>query len=78
MSIAKERIIGAITVMNEEEANELWELIKAKYAKNWDEIEIEEPDEWDRQMIKSVENNVDCQEFIPKEQVYDHLGLNNN
>lgn len=78
MSIAKERIIGAITVMNEEEANELWELIKAKYDKNWDEIEIEEPDEWDRQMIKSVENNVDCQEFIPKEQVYDHLGLNNN
>ena len=58
--------------------SELWELIKAKYDKNWDEIEIEEPDEWDRQMIKSVENNVDCQDFIPKEQVYDHLGLNNN
>lgn len=76
MSIIKERIIGAITVMDEKEAKELWELIRAKYENGWDEIEIEEPDEWDRQMIKSAESNMDCQEFISKEQVYKQLGLN--
>ena len=45
MSDVKERILGAVTIMSEEEALKVWDLIRATFAlSNAEEVEPE-PDE---------------------------------
>lgn len=46
MSNVKERIIGAVTIMSEEEAEKVWNLIQASFILS-DVEEIEpDPEEW--------------------------------
>ena len=76
MSNIKERILGAITVMNDYDAEIIWKLIVNRFADtSWDNIEIEEPDEIDLQMLKEIEKNPDCHEFISSEEAMQQLGL---
>ena len=63
MNATKERIIGAITVMDNSEADRLWDIISTQFIPSWDDIEEVEPDEWDLQMLKDIENNPDCKTF---------------
>lgn len=51
MSNIKELIIGAITVMSDDEANKLWNVILKEYNQNWENIEEVDPDEWDLKML---------------------------
>ena len=44
MSNVKERLLGAITVMNEEEAMRLWEFVLELSGNGWDAIEEVEPE----------------------------------
>lgn len=41
----------------------------------WDNIPEVEPDEIDLQMLKEIEQDKDCHEFIPAEEVHKILGL---
>lgn len=42
MSSVKERILGAVTIMNEDDAQKVWELIQATFAlANAEEVEPE-------------------------------------
>lgn len=75
MSSIKERILGAITVMTDEDAKKVWQLITEQFPSSWDNIETVEPDEWDLEMIKDIENNQDCKEFIPSDEAMRELGL---
>ena len=76
MSNIKERILGAITVMSDYDAEIIWKLIVNRFADtSWDNIEIEEPDEIDLQMLKEIEKNPDCHEFISSEEAMQQLGL---
>lgn len=62
MENVKERIIGAVTVMGIDEANQLWNFIENKYN-GWANIEEVEPDEWDLKMLKDIKNDPDCLSF---------------
>ncbi|WP_313163597.1 hypothetical protein [Sedimentibacter sp.] len=75
MSNIKERILGAITVMTEADAKKLWKIITEQFPNEWDNIESVEPDEWDLELIKDIENNPDCNEFIPIDDAMKELGL---
>ncbi len=76
MTAVKERILGAVTVMNENDAAAVWRFIIQRFpAPSWDDIEEVEPDEWDLQMLREIESDPDCHEFIPASQAMKELGL---
>lgn len=61
MTAIKERIIGALTLMNDDTAEQFWELIQSHFAisaKTWEDIEEAEPDEIDLMMLKEIEKLV--------------------
>ena len=64
MSIVKERLIGAITIMDEADAARLWEVVQGFSEEAWDNIEEEEPDEIDLQMIRDAETDPECKVFV--------------
>lgn len=60
MSNIKERLLGAITVMTEADAYNLWLYIENQHKeKNLDDIEEVEPDEVDLKMLDEYENDTD-------------------
>ena len=57
MDAIKERIVGAVSIMDEDAAKEVWNFIIDYIPKHtWSDIEEVEPDEWDKAMIKDIEN----------------------
>ena len=76
MSNIKERIIGAVTIMNEKDAAHFWEVIQVTFQKReWDSIPEEEPDEIDLAMLEEIQNNPDCHEFVSSEEAMKELGI---
>lgn len=78
MTATKERIIGAVYLMNDKDAEFFWKLIQNRYTvspKTWDDIEEVEPDEVDLAMLKEIEENSDCHEFVSQEEAMKELGL---
>ncbi|MBQ3647096.1 MAG: hypothetical protein IJM82_02410 [Synergistaceae bacterium] len=74
----KERIFGAVTVMNEKETRRLWGIIADEFGegeKDWDLIPEEAPDEIDLQMLKEIGEDSDCHEFIPANEAEKILGI---
>lgn len=69
MSNIKERLIGAITVMDEDGAQRLWKIVEGLYLDKdgWDSIPEEDPDETDLQMIRDALDDPDCREFVSAE-----------
>lgn len=63
MSNIKELIIGAITVMSDDEANKLWNVILKKYNQNWENIEEVDPDEQDLKMLDEIKKDPECKKF---------------
>lgn len=74
MSDVKERIIGAVTIMNDEDAAKVWELIQGAFALfNAPE---EQPDLEDLEVITAYQNNdPDYQAQFSSEDVKKLLGL---
>ncbi len=64
MNALKERILGAVTVMNNEEAEKIWNIIVKEFSDPWSNIDEEEPDEWDLKMLDDIKNNPECNEFV--------------
>ena len=64
MSEVKNRLIGAITVMDEAGAQRLWAMVQQLYADSWDTVEEVQPDELDLQMIRKIQNPRFCQCFV--------------
>lgn len=77
MTTIKERILGAVTVMNDDDAQMVWELILTHFPKrSWDNIDTVTPDELDNQMIQDIATNPDCKEFVSADEAMKELGLN--
>ena len=74
MSNVKERLLGAITVMDEKAAQELWEYLRNLYDDPWANIEEVEPDEIDLQMLREIENDPDCHTIAAAEEVREAFG----
>lgn len=78
MTAVKERIIGAVSLMNDKEAEFFWKLIQNRYIvspKSWSDIDAVEPDETDLMMLHEIESNPDCHEFVSQEEALKELGL---
>ncbi len=76
MSAVKERILGAITVMNDADASSIWDFIVNKFlGHSWDNIEEAKPDEWDLKMLQEIANDPECHEFVSSEEAMKELGL---
>lgn len=74
MTNVKERILGAITIMSDEDADLLWKMIIDNFSK-WSNIEEVEPDETDIAMIREIETDPDCQSFVSSEEAMKELGI---
>ena len=74
MSNVKERILGAVTVMSEHDANTLWKIIIDNFS-SWEDIPEVEPDEVDAEMLKETERDPDCQSFVPSDEAMREIGL---
>lgn len=78
MTAIKERIIGAVSLMSDREAEAFWNLIQSRYIilpKSWDDIEEIEPDEIDLQMLEEIKNDPDCHSFVSSEEAMKELDL---
>lgn len=76
MSSVKERILGAVTVMSDSDAELFWKMIITHFTTpSWDDIEEEEPDEIDLQMLKEIEEDPDCSEYVDMKEAVSLLGL---
>lgn len=76
MSAIKERIMGAVAVMNDNEAEIVWDLIIHNFPLcSWDNIETVAPDEWDRVMLREIHDDPDCKKFVSSEAALKELGL---
>lgn len=76
MSNIKEQIIGAVTIMNEEDAAKVWDMIKKAFAeKEWEAIPEEQPDEIDFAMLDDIKSNPDCHEFLSSDETMKLLNL---
>lgn len=75
MSAVKERILGAVTVMNENDAQILWNVITQTFSESWENIEEIKPDDWDLQMLDEIKENPECREFMSEEDAMKELGL---
>ncbi len=74
MSNIKERILGAVTVMSDNDANTLWKIIIENFS-DWENIEEISPDETDIKMLNEISSNPDCASFVSQEDVLKELGL---
>lgn len=74
MSNVKERILGAVTIMSESDAEKVWNLIQATFALSNAEIDIPEEDE---QLIFDSYHNGDPEykAEISQAQLLKELGL---
>ena len=76
MSAVKERILGAVTVMSDADAEKVWKFVLDNLpSRSWETIEEVLPDEWDLEMLNDIDNNPECHEFISQEDVIKELGL---
>lgn len=75
MSAVKERILGAVTIMDEADAQMLWNMIIQTFGTGWNDIEEVEPDEWDLQMLKEIKDDPECHEFLSEKDAMKELGL---
>lgn len=70
MTAIKERLIGAITMMDDEKAQAIWDMIVMNYApRSWDDIPEEKPDRFDFQMFGRIESDPDCHEFVSEKDI---------
>ncbi len=76
MSNVKERIIGAVTVMDEQDAVKIWNIIMNTFhVKEWSNIPEMLPDDADLSMLAEMKNDPDCHEFVSSDAAMKLLGL---
>ena len=74
MSEVKERILGAVTIMSEQDAEKVWELIKSVFALSHAETDI--PDSEELKILEAYHNgDPDYQASISQEQLLKELNL---
>lgn len=79
MSPVKEKIYGIVELMDEQQAQQFWDLICSSFfvkRKTWDDIREEKPDDIDLAMLREIETDPDCRAFLSAEEAYKALDLN--
>lgn len=76
MNAVKERIFGAVSIMDDSAAQHVWDYILSLFpSRSLDNIEEICPDEWDKKMLHDISENPDCKEFISSAEAMKELGL---
>lgn len=76
MSNVKERIIGAVTVMDEQDAVRVWNIIMTTFRqREWSNIPEALPDDVDLAMLAEIKTDPDCREFVSSEEAMKLLDL---
>lgn len=76
MGNIKERLLGAITVMSDEEAETIWSFILQRHQIDvWENIEEVVPDEIDLKMLDEAKRDPDCREFVSEKTAKRELGI---
>mgnify|MGYP004501339793 CR=1 FL=1 len=76
MSAVKERILGAVCVMGEADAENVWNYIRNHFSSDfWENIEEVAPDDWDLKMLDDISKSSDCKEFLSSKDALKELGL---
>ena len=77
MNEFKRRNLAAVRVLDDEESEKLWNIIYKDFrdAAEWSLMPEEEPDEFDLEMIREIENDPDCHVFITSEELKRSLGM---
>lgn len=76
MTAIKERILGAVSIMSDADAEAVWNMIITTFPKNsWDNIETVSPDAWDLKMLHDADTDPDCKEYVSSEEAMKILGL---
>ncbi|MCM1213275.1 MAG: hypothetical protein NC331_11515 [Lachnospiraceae bacterium] len=74
MSNVKERIIGAVTVMDEKDAEKIWKIILANFALM--DVEEVQPDENEQRILDAyASGDPDYQPHMSQEALLKELGL---
>ena len=74
MSNMKERILGAVTIMSEKEAEKVWELIQGTFCLSNAEEDI--PDDEESKIMKAYKSgDPDYQPSITQEELIKEFGL---
>lgn len=75
-AMIKERIYGAVSIMSKEEASCLWDIITSGFMhRSWSDIPETAPDEIDLQMLKEIDEDPECHEFVSEEEMLKELGI---
>lgn len=69
MTAVKEKIIDAVMVMDDTDAELFWEMIEEKFTPSWNTIEEVMPDEIDIQMLEAIKNDPECHEFTKEQDI---------
>lgn len=70
MTAIKEKIIDAVTVMSDNDAEMFWNIINQQFKSvDWENIEEIEPDDIDLQMLKAIEDDPECHEFTNEKDI---------
>lgn len=77
MSNVKERIIGALTVLSEEDAEKIWYFLEQNFSKkSWDDIEEIEPEEDEKMIINDyIEGKDEYQPAMTHSELLKELNL---
>jgi hypothetical protein len=76
MNPVKERIIGAVSIMNDADAKIVWDMITDIFpSRSWEDIEEVEPDEIDLEMLREIADDPDYSTFVSEEEAMRMLGL---
>lgn len=78
MTVFKERIIGAITVMNDSDAKKLWEIILKEFSDKsaWDNIEEDEPTEEELEILNAYKDgDEEYQPYVTHEELKKEFDL---
>lgn len=74
MSNVKERILGAITIMSEKDAEKVWELIQATFILNNAEEVVPDPEELEA--LRAYQNgDPEYQPYITQDELMKELGI---
>lgn len=68
MSETKKILFDELTVMSEDEAMRILEYLIAGRRANWNNIPEEDPDEIDLAMLRDIEADPECKEFLSAEE----------
>ena len=76
MTAIKERILGAVSIMNDDAARNVWNYILENFSvHSWEDVEEVAPDASDIEMLRAASEDSDCQEFISSDAAMKEIGL---